>query len=236
MDGDWTTSPSAARVLQHAADPRPAWLWSADGQVLLWHNSSAALFQARVKKHGLKLAEPAVPIKGQVARNIRLGSPGRTSLARIQFQAGDKPVSSTCATTPLVLAEGQTGLLIVGVDPISADILEAFADQGSSQAVAEPEAQTAFSSDVESEVNFGLQSELEPAASIAAETEIQPETHREPEAEVAPVAAISDEHTQPVLVEDEKIAPDVGAGETQPTDNVVAIEPPPPGIDSDESA
>ncbi|MGV8853850.1 MAG: histidine kinase dimerization/phospho-acceptor domain-containing protein [Devosia sp.] len=93
--------------------------------MLLWQNQAAALFLAKLKKHGLKLAPPAVPIKGQVARNIRLGSPGRSSLARIQFQAGEKPTSSTCATTPLVWQDDQIVLLIVGVDPIDADILVA---------------------------------------------------------------------------------------------------------------
>ncbi len=125
MDADWVTSPSARRVLQHAADPRPAWLWSQDGQVLLWQNDAAPLFLARLKKHGLKLAPPAVPIKGQMARSIRLGAIGRTSLARIQFIAGGKPASCTCATTPLVWQDGQTVLLVVGVDPIAAEILQA---------------------------------------------------------------------------------------------------------------
>jgi signal transduction histidine kinase/PAS domain-containing protein len=125
MDADWITSPSARRVLQHEADPRPAWLWSQDGLSLIWQNAAAELFLAKLKKHGLKLAPPAVPIKGQVARNIRLGSPGRTSLARIQFLAGEKPASSTCATTPLIWQDGQPVLLIVGVDPIASDILAA---------------------------------------------------------------------------------------------------------------
>jgi signal transduction histidine kinase len=66
-----------------------------------------------------------VPIKGQVARNIRLGSTGRSSLARIQFLAGDKPVSSTCATTPLLWEDEQPALLIVSVDPIEREILAA---------------------------------------------------------------------------------------------------------------
>ena len=125
MDADWVTSPSARRVLQHAADSRPAWLWSQDGQELLWQNEAAQLFLAKLKKHGLKLAPPAVPIKGQMARSIRLGAIGRTSLARIQFIAGGKPASSTCATTPLVWQDGQTVLLVVGVDPIAPEILTA---------------------------------------------------------------------------------------------------------------
>ncbi len=133
MDADWTTSPSAQRVLQHDADKRPAWLWSEDGSRLIWQNRAAGLFLAKLKKHGLKLAPPAVPIKGQVARNIRLGSPGRTSLARIQFLAGDKPTSSTCATTPLHWQDGRAVLLIVGVDPIDDDIFAAAAAREASQ-------------------------------------------------------------------------------------------------------
>ena len=142
MGADWTTSPSASRVLQHAADSRPAWLWSQDGQSLLWQNDAAPLFLAKLKKHGLKLAAPAVPIKGQIARNIRLGSTGRTSLARIQFLAGEKPASTTCATTPLVWQDGQVALLVVGVDPIAPDVLaagraaQASADQPETEAVA----------------------------------------------------------------------------------------------------
>lgn len=125
MDADWTTSPGARRVLQHADDSRPAWLWSQDGAALLWHNDAADLFLAKLKKHGLKRAAPAVPIKGQVSRTIRMGSAGRTSLARIQFLAGDKPASATCAATPLTWTDGSTALLIVAVDPIADDILAA---------------------------------------------------------------------------------------------------------------
>ncbi|MCS6761881.1 MAG: HAMP domain-containing histidine kinase [Candidatus Devosia symbiotica] len=109
-------------MLQHAADPRPVWLWSHDGLTLIWHNPAAELFLARLKKHGLKLAPPAAPIKGQIARNIRLGSTDHTSLARVQFLAGEKPASATCAVTPLIWLNGQNILLIVGVDAIDAEI------------------------------------------------------------------------------------------------------------------
>lgn len=125
MDDQWNTSPSARRVLQHADDARPAWLWSQDGQRLLWSNAAAGLYLAKLKKHGLKRLPLAVPIKGQVQRIIRLGSSGRTSLARIQFLAGDKPVSGTCATTPLLWEHDESALLIVHVDPIAPQIIEA---------------------------------------------------------------------------------------------------------------
>lgn len=124
MDADWTTSPSARRVQQHDGDARPAWLWSADGQHLLWHNNAADLFLAKLKKHGLKRAPLANPIKGQVARIIRMGSLARTSLARVQLIAGEKPASATCAATPLQWDDGQVALLLVGVDPIASEILQ----------------------------------------------------------------------------------------------------------------
>lgn len=141
MDADWITSPSARRVLQHAEDARPAWVWAQDGQELIWQNAAAGLFLAKLKKHGLKRAPLATPIKGQVARNIRLGSTGRTSLARIQFLAGSKPASGTCATTPLIWQDGQPVLLVVGVDPIEAEVLAAAAAESRPDEGAEPAAE-----------------------------------------------------------------------------------------------
>jgi signal transduction histidine kinase len=122
---EWIKSPTARLVLVHWADARPAWLWSQDGETLLWRNDAARYFHGKIKKHGLKLAPEAVPIKGQIARLIRLGSMGRSSLSRIQFLAGERPISTTCTCTPLELESGETGLLIVGVDPIEPELLEA---------------------------------------------------------------------------------------------------------------
>ncbi|WP_421760799.1 ATP-binding protein [Devosia sp.] len=124
MNADWIKSPTARRVLVHWADVRPAWLWSQDGEKLLWRNEAARFFHGRIKKHGVKLAE-AVPIKGQIARLIRLGSLGRSSLSRIQFLAGDRPISTTCTCTPLELPGNAQVLLIVGVDAIEPELLEA---------------------------------------------------------------------------------------------------------------
>ncbi|MFC3705526.1 sensor histidine kinase [Devosia honganensis] len=143
MDERWNTLPNARRVLRHEDDPRPAWLWSQDGQRLIWSNEAAGLFLARIKKHGLKRAAPAVPIKGQVARIVRLGSAGRTSLARIRFLAGEKPVSATCATTPLAWENGEPALLIVGVDPVDEAIFAAARQQASRQTEAETAADEA---------------------------------------------------------------------------------------------
>ena len=125
MDADWIKSPTGRRVLAHWGDARPAWLWSADGQTLLWRNAAARLFNARIKKHGLRLAPEAVPIKGQIARLIRLGLPGRSSLSRMQFLAGGRPLSATCSVTPLELPERQMALLVVAVDPVNPEVLTA---------------------------------------------------------------------------------------------------------------
>lgn len=122
MNAEWIKSPTARRVLVHWADVRPAWLWSEDGKSLLWHNPAARFFDGKLKKHGPKLAPEAVPIKGQVARLIRLGSAGRSSLSRIQFLAGEKPVSATCTVTPLEMSDGKA-LLIVSVDPVEPELL-----------------------------------------------------------------------------------------------------------------
>lgn len=183
MNADWTTSPNARRVLQHAQDARPAWLWAQDGQRLIWSNPAADLFLAKMKKSGLKLAGHAVPLKGQVARTIRLGSPGRTSLARVQFNVGDKPASATCATTPLLLEGEEPCLLIVSVDPIDAEIL------------AEAEATSEIDDEVPAEVvveETSTDEHSETAAAwveepieILADNSPAPESDDEPEDEIA---------------------------------------------------
>ncbi len=124
MDAEWITSPTARRIVLHWADPRPAWLWSHDGSTLLWRNGAARFFNAKIKKSGLKLSAEAVPIKGQVARLIRLGAVGQTSRSRVQFLAGEKPLAETCSCTPLQLASGETALLLVGDDKIDKDVRE----------------------------------------------------------------------------------------------------------------
>ncbi|HTJ58984.1 MAG TPA: PAS domain-containing protein [Devosiaceae bacterium] len=128
MDAQWIKSPTGRRVLEYWADPRPAWLWSADGETLLWRNLAARLFQKRGKSKKGQGALIATPIRGQVPRLIRLGSLNRSSLSRMQFLIGAKPVSATCACMPLTLADGETGLLVVGVDPIAPELPEAAAE------------------------------------------------------------------------------------------------------------
>jgi hypothetical protein len=121
MDAQWIKSPVGRRVVEHWADPRPTWLWSGDGQTLLWRNLTAPLFNRRSKVKGLPPGREVTPIRGQIARLIRLGSPNRASLSRMQFLAGERPISATCSCVPLLLADGTTGLLVIDVDPIGMD-------------------------------------------------------------------------------------------------------------------
>src|SRR3569623_1141327 len=125
VDAEWIKSPTARRILLYWGALRPAWLWSHDGSTLIWRNAAARYFTAKVKLTGLRLGGDAVPIRGQVARLVRLGSPGRSSLSRVQFLAGDKPLAETCSCTPLALPDGQMAVLLVGLDPIAAAVLEA---------------------------------------------------------------------------------------------------------------
>lgn len=130
MDQHWIKSPTARRVLMHWADARPAWLWSQDGAELVWRNEAAAAFAARGRRGRAVAAFEAVPIRGQITRLMRLGTQGRTSLSRVQFLAGDRPLATTCHCTPLILPDGQPGLLIVGVDPVAPEQVTARQEQG----------------------------------------------------------------------------------------------------------
>jgi signal transduction histidine kinase len=121
MPGDWTTSDKAADVFSLTLDQRPAWLWSGDGERVVWRNVAAVLFRAKVGPEGLKLAPLPVPIKGQIAHRIRLGSMGRASLSRVRFLAGRKPVSATCLCTPLELG-GKAYLLVADTEAVEAPL------------------------------------------------------------------------------------------------------------------
>jgi signal transduction histidine kinase len=123
MTLDWTSAEQAQTVARYEDDPRPAWLWPIDGTQPVWTNRAAGLFGAKVKDGAIKTLAPAVPIKGQIARIVRLGLMGQPTLSRIQFLAGHKPLSATCHCTPLKLDGDTPYLLVVGVDPISDEIL-----------------------------------------------------------------------------------------------------------------
>lgn len=143
MTLDWTSAEQAQTVTRLDDDPRPAWLWPADGVQPVWTNRAAELFGARIKGDELKRLAPAMPVKGQIARILRLGLMGRPTLSRMQFLAGRKPLSATCHCTPLRLGDDKLYLLVVGVDAIPDDVLAAAGPavgQPEESAPVEPEA------------------------------------------------------------------------------------------------
>ena len=125
LDAEWIISPTGRRILAQWLDHRPGWLWSADGERLIWHNPAARFFNGKLKKTGLRLSAEAVPIRGQVSRLIRLGSVGRSSLSRVQLLAGGRPLSETCSCTPLRLPDGDLALLVIGIEAIDDDVIAA---------------------------------------------------------------------------------------------------------------
>jgi len=208
MDADWITSPNARRVLQHEDDPRPAWLWSQDGETLIWHNQAATLFMAKIKKHGLKRPALAAPIKGQIARTIRLGSFGRTSLSRMRFLIGEKPASTTCACTPLHWQDGRPVLLVVGVDPIDSAILaaaeagaepaiEAIPDEADTPEAEVPEADAKpviadpIAEAIVADEMRAIERELDNWREVESEEPAAPSGENEPEAEPEPSGRLS---------------------------------------------
>lgn len=105
-------------IKNHRGKKHAAWLWDNEGENLIWRNDAARLFLAKYKHKNLKLAKLVTPIPGQIRRLLRLGNMGLASLARVRFLNGTKPISATCSCTPVELENGQTGLLIVAIDPI----------------------------------------------------------------------------------------------------------------------
>ncbi|WMT91445.1 HAMP domain-containing sensor histidine kinase [Pelagibacterium sp. H642] len=120
------TSAEQAQILERLEnDPHPAWLWPAEGERPAWTNRAAGLFGARMADGEVKRREPAVPVKGQIARILRLGLVGQPTLSRMHFLAGRKPLSATCRCTVMRLDDDAPYLLMVGVDPIAAEIFDA---------------------------------------------------------------------------------------------------------------
>jgi signal transduction histidine kinase len=125
MTLDWTSAEQAQTVAGLEDDSRPAWLWPAEGLQPVWTNRAAGLFGAKIKHGEIRPAAPAIPVKGQISRILRLGLIGQPTLSRMHFLAGRKPISATCRCTPMRLADDRLYLLVVGVDSIADDIFKA---------------------------------------------------------------------------------------------------------------
>ncbi|HEY8593802.1 MAG TPA: PAS domain-containing protein [Devosiaceae bacterium] len=111
-------SPQALQVIRHIAGPRAAWLWSADGAVLLWANAAAYCFG---DVRGARLS-PAVPISGTVSRLVRMAFAASSYPSRVQFQIAGRPLAATCDCSLLDI-EGAPALLMVAQEPVAPEVL-----------------------------------------------------------------------------------------------------------------
>ncbi len=104
------------------ADPRPAWVFSRDGQSILWANpAGGAMFGARrfVDLAG-KTVPQSDPFATQLANLARALSEGG-GLARLRLKPGLRAVPLLCQCRPLRTADGQRGILVIALDAPAQD-------------------------------------------------------------------------------------------------------------------
>ena len=111
MAQDWTELRGAAQVLALTLDPRPAWLWSGDGQTLLWRNVASFAATRPPRLPNDRFAPVPEPIRGQVPRLVKIGVTGRPSMSRMRFLANGRPLSLTCLCTPV--GSGDEAVLLI---------------------------------------------------------------------------------------------------------------------------
>ncbi|MEP5419519.1 MAG: PAS domain-containing sensor histidine kinase, partial [Roseibium sp.] len=97
------------------ADPRAAWLWSADGAKVLWANAAgAAFFSVRSISDlaGLTSLERS-PARPHIARIATSGLEDRFSMERLRFYRGLRVMLLTCQCRKIPLENGSYGALII---------------------------------------------------------------------------------------------------------------------------
>ncbi|WP_417685644.1 ATP-binding protein [Roseibium sp.] len=122
---------SAAPELEGlCADPRAAWVWSADGTRILWANAAGASFFSVRNWSGLSQLDglSRSPARPHIARIATEGATDRATIDRLRFYRGLRVMLLTCQCRRINLAGGQDAALIVcgdkglefGKDPLGA--------------------------------------------------------------------------------------------------------------------
>lgn len=110
------------QVADIALSPTPAWLWSADGDRLLWTNAAGArvLGQSDVATAVARGVTPADPHRRQVMQLARrLSATNETRLERMRGFGASLGSLATCACTRLPLGE-TSALLVIAAQPVRA--------------------------------------------------------------------------------------------------------------------
>src|SRR5262245_19036097 len=103
------------RMAAYAASRLPAWLWTADGQRILWANSAGVRLFAAADAAALaeKTFGPADPHRRQIARlSGRLRAGGAVRLDRLQGFGAALGTLATCGCLRIDFADGGYGVLI----------------------------------------------------------------------------------------------------------------------------
>lgn len=102
----------------YLADPRPAWIWAADGQSIIWANAAGAVFFGAKSLGQLSRIEglARAPARPHIARIAKSGSTDRDTIDRLRFYRGLRVMLLTCLCRRLTLPDGSAGALIVATD------------------------------------------------------------------------------------------------------------------------
>ncbi len=102
----------------YLADQRPAWIWAADGQSIVWANAAGAVFFGAKTLNQLSRIEglARAPARPHIARIAKSGSTDRDTIDRLRFYRGLRVMLLTCLCRRLTLPDGSAGALIVATD------------------------------------------------------------------------------------------------------------------------
>jgi signal transduction histidine kinase len=109
------------RLAVHAVGPHPVWLWTPDGDRVLWANAAGAALLGAATCADARHADlnPADPLRLQVAQLAgRLAPNGTPRLERLRGFGGPFGRLVTFACARLVLDGGDVGILVAATEPI----------------------------------------------------------------------------------------------------------------------
>ncbi len=138
----------AAQLAGLALDPSPAWLWSADGQQILWANATGAalLGAADVSACAQRRFDGRDRTAVEIVRLAgSLPPAGHARLERLRGFGGDFGRALTCVCMRVALADGQSAILVAAAEPagpalsLQERVRRVFADRGQALAVFAPD-------------------------------------------------------------------------------------------------
>ena len=127
--GFLTKAVNDPRLAPYATSAQPAWLWSTDGSRILWCNAAGAAVLGVTDPRQLeKPFSPMDPHRREVAQlRRRLGTQVAPRLERLRGFGSRFGQLTTCTCSQLTLTTGETGILLVRMEPFAGTIQPAAA-------------------------------------------------------------------------------------------------------------